>query len=131
MAFRTIFIESRCKLEYSLNYMICRKGLDEKRVLLDEIKMIVICSTQVSFTSSLISELSKKKIKCIFCDEKYNPICETVSYQNNYYSYRKIKEQLLISEENKNLLWKSIVKEKILNQAKNIDQDIDIDVDCP
>lgn len=125
MAFRTIFIESRCKLEYSLNYMICRKGLDEKRVLLDEIKMIVICSTQVSFTSSLISELSKKKIKCIFCDEKYNPICETVSYQNNYYSYRKIKEQLLISEENKNLLWKSIVKEKILNQAKNIDQDID------
>lgn len=120
MAFRTIFIESRCKLEYSLNYMICRRGLDEKKILLDEIKMIIICSTQVSLTTCLVSELSKKKIKCIFCDEKFNPICETVPYQNNFYSYRKIKEQLSISKNNEDKLWMYIIKEKIRNQAQNL-----------
>ncbi len=124
MAFRTLFIESRCKLEYSLNYLIYRKGLEEKKILLDEIKLIVICSTQVSITSCLISELSKKKIKCIFCDEKFNPECEMVSYQNNYYSFRKIKEQLSFSEINKNILWQSIVKQKIINQTNNIDKEI-------
>lgn len=124
MAFRTVFIESRCKLEYSLNYMICRKGLDEKKVLIDEIKLLIICSTQVSITTALLSELSKKKVKCIFCDEKYNPVSETVPYQSNYYSYRKIKEQLSFSENEKNLLWKYIVQQKILNQSKNIDREI-------
>lgn len=122
MAFRTVFIESRCKLEYSLNYMICRKGLEEKKVLIDEIKLLVICSTQVSITTALISELSKKKVKCIFCDEKFNPVCETVPYQNNYYPYRKIKEQLSFSETHKDILWMNIVKKKIINQSNNIDK---------
>lgn len=120
MAFRNVIIDSRCKLEYSLNYFICRKGLDEKRILIDEIKLILIMSTQVSITSRLISELSKKKVKIIFCNEKYNPECEIVSYQNNFYSYRKIKDQIKFTDENKNKLWTIIVKKKIMNQAKNL-----------
>lgn len=122
MAFRTVFIESRCKLEYSLNYMICRKGLEEKKVLIDEIKLLVVCSTQVSITTALLSELSKKKVKCIFCDEKFNPVCETAPYQNNYYPYRKIKEQLSFPETHKDILWMNIVKKKIINQSNNIDK---------
>ena len=47
-----------------------------------------------------------------------------VSYQNNYYSFRKIKEQLSFSEINKNILWQSIVKQKIINQTNNIDKEI-------
>lgn len=35
--------------------------MEEKRVLLDEIKLVVITSTQVSITTSLISMLSKIK----------------------------------------------------------------------
>ena len=118
MAFRNVIIDSRCKLEYSLNYLVHRKGLEEKRILMDEIKLLIICSTQVSITSSLISELSKKKVKIIFCNEKNNPECEIVSYQNNYYSYRKIKEQINFASENKEYLWKKIIEVKILNQSK-------------
>ena len=32
MAFRTIVIKNRCKLEYSLNYLVCR-GEEEKKIL--------------------------------------------------------------------------------------------------
>ena len=63
MSFRTIVIESASKLEYSLNYLVCRKGTEVKRVLIDEIKTLVINSLQVSITTSLISELMKKKVK--------------------------------------------------------------------
>lgn len=47
-----------------------------------------------------------------------------VSYQNNYYSFRKIKEQLSFSEITNNILWQSIVKQKIINQTNNIDKEI-------
>lgn len=120
MGFRNIIIHERCKLEYSLNYLICRRGTEEKRVLLDEIKLIVILSTQVSITTSLVCMLSQSKIKLIFCNEQYNPECELTPYENNYYAYRKIKEQIRFVQENKGYLWKKIVQKKIENQAKNL-----------
>ena len=120
MAFRKVIVSDRCKLEYSLNCLVCRKTDSQHKVLLDEIKLLIINSPQVSFTSALMIELMKRKIKVLFMDEKHNPEGELVPYQNNYYSYRKIKEQLAIDETIKNNLWSCIIREKILNQAKNL-----------
>ena len=120
MAFRTIVINNRCKLEYSLNYLICRRDTINTKVLLDEIKIIIINSTQVTLTSSLIAECIDKKIKIIFTDDRYNPVGEMIGYYNNYYSYRKIKDQMSFSEVYKNRLWQLIIIEKIQNQAKNL-----------
>ena len=111
MPFRSVIITERWKLEYSLNYLICRKGIEEKRILLDEIKTIIIQTTQASITTSLISMLSKKKIKLIFCDEKHNPESELIPYQNNYYSYRKIKEQIEFVK-NGNIVWQKNSRRK-------------------
>lgn len=120
MAFRTIVIDNRCKLDYSLNYMICRKANEEVRVVLDEIKTIIINTTQVSITTYLISELISKKIKVIFTDTLHNPVGEITPYSNNFYLYRKIKEQMAFTEDSKNYLWKEIVKKKIINQSRNL-----------
>lgn len=119
MAFRNVIIDSRCKLEYSLNYLICKKQDEEKRIVLDEIRTIVITSTQVAITSSLICMLSKKKIKVIFCDYEHNPECELTPFSNNFYTYRKIKEQMEFIKNNK-YLWKRIIEKKINNQAYNL-----------
>ena len=116
MAFRSIVIRDRCKLEYSLNYLVCRKGMEETRVLIDEIRLIVIESTQVSITTSLIAKLTENKVKIIFCDSEHNPNSEITPYQNNYYSYRKIKEQISFIKD-QDYLWSLIIKEKIANQA--------------
>lgn len=119
MAFRNLIIKERCKLEYSLNYLVCKKGTIETKVLLNEIRLIVILTTQASITTSLIVMLSQKKIKIIFCNELCNPECELISYSNNFYSYRKIKEQLEFIKNNE-YVWKRIVQEKIYNQARNL-----------
>ena len=120
MGFRSIIINSRCKLDYSLNYLVIHKGMDEKKILLDEIKLVCINSTQVSITSALISESLKKKIKIIFSDEKQNPTGEITPYYNNYYTYRKLKEQMAFNSEIKAILWREIIKNKINNQAINL-----------
>ena len=65
MAFRTIVIRKRCKLDYSLNYFVYRTEDDEKKILLDDINLIIIETLQASITSYLLSNLSDKKIKII------------------------------------------------------------------
>lgn len=120
MSFRSLVINNRCKLEYSLNYLVVNKGEETKRVLLDEVKMIIINSTQVSITSALISECINKKIKILFGDVKHNLVGEITPYKNNYYANKKIKEQISFEEERKNLLWQQIVKMKIKGQADNL-----------
>ena len=120
MSFRSIIIQSRSKLEYSLNYLVVNKGSEVKRILLDDIKLIVIDTMQVSMTSALISECLNKKIKICFSNQQHNLIGEITPYKNNYYSKRKLKEQLLYDEVINDYLWQLIVKEKLINQARNV-----------
>lgn len=120
MSFRTIIIKNRSKLEYSLNYLICRKENEVIRIPLDEIRTVVIDTVEVSMTAYLLVECMKKKIKLIFTDVEHNPIGEAMPYQNNFYSYRHIKEQLAFTEESKQFLWGKIIERKIENQAKNL-----------
>lgn len=120
MAFRTVIVENRCKLDYSLNYLVCRKDNEETKVLLDEVKVLLINSLQVSITSCLMAMLIDKKIKVILIDTKHNPSGEIVPYQNNFYSYRKIKDQIAFKQEYKDRLWREIIRKKIHNQSRNL-----------
>lgn len=120
MGFRTIVIKNRCKLEYSLGYMVCRKLEEEIKVSISEIEILMIENTGVALTAALVSSLLENKVKIIFCDSKANPIGEIVPYQNNYSSYKKIKEQIAFSQNKKDILWKEIIKKKIFFQHRNL-----------
>ena len=121
MAFRTVVVSSHSKLEYSLNYLVFKTVDEVKRINISEIHTLIIESTAVSISSALLVELSKRKIKVIFCDEKKNPNCELISYYGDSISPKRISEQILWSKEVKDKVWASIVKEKINNQATVIE----------
>ena len=114
MSFRTVIVKNRCKLEYSLNYMVYRTADQEKRILLDEISTIMIETNMACLTSALISEVSQRNIKLIFCDSKSNPICETLSYYGSYDSFSKLVKQYNFDKEIVAQVWSVIVKEKIV-----------------
>ena len=117
MPFRTIAVTTHSKLEYSLNYLVYKTASETKRIFLSEISTILIQSTQVSITTSLLAEITKRKIKIIFCDEKNNPSSELVPYYNNVESSKRILLQTKWSEEIKDKVRKEIVKEKIRTQS--------------
>jgi len=119
MSFRTVVIKNRCKLEYSMNYLVYR-GEEEKRINLNEITTLIIQSTQVCITSALLSKLIDSKIKVIFCDTCNNPQSELIPYYGSYNMRERIINQMNISKEIMNIVWKRIVEEKILQQAKNL-----------
>ena len=119
MAFRTVIIKNRCKLEYSLNFMIVRNEEGEKRIQINEIENLIIQSSQVSITSSLLSYLLENNINVMICDGKSNPIGELLSYNGIYNSREKLLEQANISKESMDKVWKEIIKKKIYYQYKN------------
>ncbi len=117
MSFRTIVIKNRCKLDYSLNYMVYR-GEVTKKVHLSEISMLIVESTAVSITAVLINELIKNNIAIVFCDEKHSPKSLTLGYHNNYHSAKNIAIQATWKENVKIDVWTNIIYNKINNQAK-------------
>lgn len=116
MSWRIVVIANRCKLDYSMNYMVVR-GEETKRVLLDEIAILLIENNAVSITGCLLSELMDKKIKVILCDDKRSPQGELVPYYGAHNDSLKIKQQIGWTDENKKSIWTAIVSEKIRNQS--------------
>lgn len=93
MSWRTVIISSAAKLDYQMGYLVIRKD-DVTKIHLSEIETVMIESTSVSLTVALLCELTKKKIKVIFCDEKRNPSSELISYYGAHDTSLKVRNEL-------------------------------------
>lgn len=117
MSWRIIVISKRAKLDLQLGYMVVRSE-EITKIVLSEISTILIESTAISLTTSLLAELSKRKIKVIFCDEKRNPSAELMSYYGSHDTSNKIRKQIAWKQSTKEAVWTEIVTEKIRKQKE-------------
>lgn len=117
MSWRTVVISSSVKLDYKMGYMIVRKD-EITKIHMSEIALLLIESTAVSMTAALLAELTKQKVKVIFCDERRNPSSELVPYYGSHDTSSKIRTQVQWEKETKLMIWTEIVSEKIRNQKK-------------
>ncbi|MBP2629427.1 MAG: CRISPR-associated protein, Cas1 family [Firmicutes bacterium] len=117
MSWRIVVISRRAKLDLKLNYLVVR-GDTTTKIYLSEISTLLIESTAVSMTACLMSELIKRKIKVIFCDEQRNPTAEVVAYYGSHDSSSKFKKQISWNEDIKSEIWTEIVIEKIRKQRE-------------
>lgn len=108
-------ISRSAKLDYKLDYLVVRQQ-EITRIHLSEISILMIESTAVSLTAILLNELTKRKIKVIFCDEKRNPSSELIPYYGSHDTSAKVKKQTEWTEETKKMVWTEIVTEKIRKQ---------------
>ena len=118
MSWRTLIITKRCKLDLKLGYLVIRNEEETKRVHIDEISTLIIENTAISITGCLICELSSKKVKVIFCDNKRNPCSELVNYYGSHDCSRKIEKQIKWDSFVKQIVWSEIVAEKIRKQSE-------------
>lgn len=116
MAFRTVIVKERAKLDYSMSYLVYR-GAEIKKIFISEISILIIESTGVSLTSALINELIKNKVKVIFCDEKHMPSSQLIGFYDNYHSVKNIGYQVCWDNDIKAKVWQNIIINKISRQA--------------
>lgn len=116
MSWRTVVIDSQSKLDYKMGYLVVR-NVETKRVLLDEIAVLMIENPAVSFTGFLVEALTSKKVKVIFCDSKRNPTAELIPHHGSHDSWAKIRTQMKWDQAARDVVWQDIVSEKIRKQA--------------
>jgi len=117
MSWRTVIIANQAKLDYKMGYLVVR-GQETKRVLIDEIAILLIENPTVSMTGCLIEVLVEKKVKVIFCDSRRNPCAELVPHHGSHDSSAKIRSQFLWSNDIKSVIWQEIIKEKLRKQKE-------------
>ncbi len=121
MSWRTVVITGCAKLDYKMDYMVVRKRDNTIRVHLSEIGLIMIESTAVSLTTALLCELTKRKVKVVFCDEKHNPSSELLPYYGSHDTSIKVKKQIQWTSHTKETVWTEIVSEKVRKQADHLE----------
>ena len=120
MSWRTVVISKSAKLDYQVGYMVVRQDTVSK-IHLSELSILIIESTAVSVTCALLSELVKKKVKVIFCDEKRNPASELLPYYGCHDTSVKVRNQMAWTDDIKQAVWTEIVSEKIRKQAQHLE----------
>ncbi|SHF11757.1 CRISPR-associated protein, Cas1 family [Alkalibacter saccharofermentans DSM 14828] len=108
-------MSKNAKLDYQLGYLVIRMDTTIK-IHLSELSILILESTAISLTAYLLSELNKKKVKVIFCDEKRNPTSELIPYHGSHDTSAKIRNQIGWSKLIKDEVWTEIVTEKIRKQ---------------
>jgi len=121
MSWRTVVISNSAKLDYQMGFLVVRQK-EVTKIHISEISILMIENTAVSLTAALLSELTKKKIKVIFCDEKRNPSSELIPYYGSHDTSIKIREQIKWSDDIKKTVWTEIVSEKIRKQAEHLSE---------
>ena len=117
MSWRTVVISKRAKLDLQMGFLSVRADTTTK-IHLSEIGTLLVENTAVSLTASLLAELTRRKIKVIFCDEKRNPCSELVGYYGSHDTSNKIRNQIAWKEMTKEAVWTEIVTEKIRKQKE-------------
>ena len=117
MSWRTVVVSKSAKLDYQMGFLVVRSS-ETQKILIDELHTLIIESTAVSLTAYLLAELTKHKVKVIFCDEKRNPSSELVGYYGSHDTSIKIRNQMQWNDDVKTSIWTRIIAEKIRQQAE-------------
>ena len=118
MSWRIVVVHNTAKLDLQLQYMVVRSEMKTQKIHISEIALLMVESTSVSLTAGLLAELTKQKVKVIFCDQKRNPSSELISYYGSHDTSNKVRTQITWPASVKEAVWTEIVREKINKQAE-------------
>lgn len=114
-------VDSASKLSCKNGYLVVH-GESIKMIHLGEIDSLILSTTQATITAYTLYELTKNKIRVVFCDETKNPYGELCAYYGQYNSSKKITLQTMWPQQLKLEAFKKIICVKINNQAKVLER---------
>lgn len=116
MGYRVIFLTGACKLTVKNEQLVIDNG-DKSKVPLEDIGCIIADSPQVVINSYLLMKLSEYGIVLITDGKNHIPCGVHLPFAVHSRHLSVLQEQIKMTESTKKRLWKSIVIQKIRNQA--------------
>lgn len=122
MTFHIITVLTQgARLSADRGFLVCSyPDQTENRIALADVRGIVIGNPSVSFTNECLARLLAQDSVILHCDKQFKPIGWTMPLD------RVIRREVFLNQIAQNseidtLLWKQIIKQKMLNQAAVID----------
>jgi len=120
MGWKIVHLTKPCKIKVKNDNLILHFYEDEKdiKVTLRDVDFILFDTMQFSITGKSIELLAKNNIATLFIDESFTPSSMLTPYFQHSTMTEIAHTQISITKEYKENVWRSIIKSKLLNQAK-------------
>lgn len=102
--------------------MVVRKEDDTAKVHLSEVSCVILQTMQVFVSAYLMAEMAKNKISFVVADEKHNPIGQYLPLYGAHNTSKRIAEQMEWGEPIKKRVWQRVVRDKIREQARFLEE---------
>ncbi len=115
---RTVLITKGGRISTRDNQLIIKTHEYENVIPLEDIYSIVIESLRTEFTANAVNALTTAGVHIIICNDKHLPNSLALPLNTHYRAYNVLKKQIELPKEIKSVLWKEIIKSKIINQKR-------------
>jgi CRISPR-associated protein Cas1 len=99
---------------------ISNDGAVISRVPLDDIEILLLTAQRITLSKHILNELAARGTITINCGRNYLPISMVMPVSGHYLQSGTIKTQIESSLPFKKNIWKQVIEEKLLNQAKSL-----------
>ena len=117
MAWRVIGISNPAQLSLKDHQLVIKQD-EAVNLPIEDIDALIIDGYGVTLTANLTTELATSGTTVVICDEKHLPASVLLPYSQHSRQAKVSRQQLAIGQALKKQLWRAIVTQKILNQAK-------------
>lgn len=118
---RTLYFGNPAYLSTRLEQLVVsfpEQEREHKTIPIEDVGLIVIDHQQITITSAVFSKLMQNKVAVVHCDEKHMPVSLHQPLVGHSEQTERFREQIFASKPLKKNLWKQVVEQKIVNQAK-------------
>lgn len=116
---RIIEISSPARLSLKNQQMVVeREGFETTTVPIEDLGILILDHPQTSHTQGLLTACSENNVAVVICDRKHMPSALFLPLDGNSLHSKTISQQIQITEPIRKRLWQSIIKAKIREQAK-------------
>ena len=124
MAYRHVCIANRAFISLRNKQLVIKQD-EEYTIPLSDISTVMLENNASTITSAAIAAMAENNIALFTCSEQHTPNGVLIPFNNHSRQLKALKIQLEASKPLVKRIWQKIVKQKILNQAKCI-QNCDI-----
>ncbi|MEA2100756.1 MAG: type II CRISPR-associated endonuclease Cas1 [Campylobacterota bacterium] len=120
MSGKVVHLTKPCKIKIKNSNLVLLFYEEELEVVVSikDIDFILFDNTRFSITGKVIELLSKNNIAVLFIDEEFHPSAILSPYHTHSTMSEIAHQQILITQNFIDIMWQSIIKSKIYNQAE-------------
>ena len=120
MAFRTVEITHSSEIHVKNGQLHIEQDEGEAIIPVEDIAVVVCIGANIRLSTMGMSKLAEAGVLILTIDESYKPVAMVCPCLENSRQALVMNRQVQISNELKNFLWQSIVKQKIDNQGRSL-----------